>query len=130
MQAAFDRLYAGPEAAQQYHAECNKDPEAKVGPWENGKREVVFGLKAPAALARTVGKLMPGARQNIYEIACACDSLLHTPQAVLHSRHCKRTACSAHAGDQYEQSRWVPAVAKTLFRPSSNAGIQRLTLET
>jgi hypothetical protein len=55
-QDAFERLYARPEAAQRYHAECNRDPHAKVGPWEDGRREVVFAVPAPALLAKTVGE--------------------------------------------------------------------------
>lgn len=58
-QEVFDRMYAGPEATQQYHAECNKDPNAQVGAWQDGRREVVFATKvnAPAALTRTLGEL-------------------------------------------------------------------------
>lgn len=55
-QDAFERLYASPEAAQRYHAECNRDPNAQVGPWENGQREVVFAVPAPTLLAKTVGE--------------------------------------------------------------------------
>jgi hypothetical protein len=56
-QEVFERVYAGPEAMQRYHAECNKDPNARVGDWEDGRREVVFVTKvnAPAALTRTLG---------------------------------------------------------------------------
>ncbi len=55
-QEAFERLYASPEAAQHYHAKCNLDPDARVGPWEGGRREVVFAVPAPALLAKAVGE--------------------------------------------------------------------------
>lgn len=58
LQEVFDRVFAGPEAMRCYHAECNKDQNASVGPWDGGTREIVFATKVnmPAVLTRTLGE--------------------------------------------------------------------------
>ena len=57
LQEVFQRAYGDPEAARRYHEECDFDPKAEVGPWSDGRREVVFRTKvnAPAVVTRALG---------------------------------------------------------------------------
>lgn len=71
-QRYFSVLYEGSKAIKDYHLQVNKDANAAVEPWRDGKRTVSFSMPAnmPDALKYLIGEWTPGVLKGAATCCC------------------------------------------------------------